>query len=453
MRELRYRELAPGMRRTGPVVYWMSRDQRPDDHWGLTIAQDTAIERGQPLWVVFCLLDRFLGAPWRAYHFMLTGLAETEKALQQKRIGFRVFQGRAPETLPTFLEDTKASLLVTDFSPLRDHRQDLTTLVERVRCPVWQVDAHNVVPCWVASKKQEWSATTIRRKIHRFLPDFLSEPPALKRHPFPVPAPSAGDLWAQAAADLPLDRSVGPVEWLKPGPKAAQAMLGRFLRDRLGRYHLERNDPNGDTESDLSPFLHFGQLSAQRAAWAVHTAEDAPTEAKEAFLEQIIVRRELADNFCANNDAYDRVEGFPRWARDTLAAHTADPRPYLYDDAVFEHGQTHDDLWNAAQRQMVARGKMHNYLRMYWAKKILEWTPSAADALRVILWLNDRYELDGRDPNGFVGAAWSVGGLHDRPWAERPIFGMIRFMNRAGCERKFDVPAFIRAFYNPSTQR
>jgi deoxyribodipyrimidine photo-lyase len=194
--------------------------------------------------------------------------------------------------------------------------------------------------------------------------------------------------------------------------------------------------------SDLSPYLHFGQIASQRVAWEVRRAE-APAEAKQAFLEELIVRRELADNFCYYNPAYDQVAGFPAWAQQTLDQHRRDPRDYLYELPDWEAGRTHDDLWNAAQLEMVRRGKMHGYLRMYWAKKILEWSATPEEALATAIYLNDRYELDGRDPNGYTGVAWSIGGVHDRPWGERPVFGKIRYMSRAGCQRKFNVEQYI----------
>ena len=195
-------------------------------------------------------------------------------------------------------------------------------------------------------------------------------------------------------------------------------------------------------QSDLSPYLHFGQIAPQRVAWEIQQS-DAPREAKQAFLEELIVRRELSDNFCWYNPDYDKFSGFPEWARKTLDQHRLDQRDFLYSLEEFEPGRTHDALWNAAQLEMVSRGKMHGYMRMYWAKKILEWTNSPEEALEIAIYLNDRYELDGRDPNGYVGVAWSIGGVHDRAWAERPVFGKIRYMSLAGCKRKFKVDEYI----------
>ncbi|MFW5721799.1 MAG: deoxyribodipyrimidine photolyase, partial [Desulfohalobiaceae bacterium] len=189
--------------------------------------------------------------------------------------------------------------------------------------------------------------------------------------------------------------------------------------------------------------LHFGQIAAQRVAQEVLSFKTR-TAYKEAFLEELIVRRELSDNFCFYNPAHDSVDGFPEWAGKTLDAHRKDPREHVYSLEEFEQARTHDPLWNAAQMEMVTRGKMHGYMRMYWAKKILEWTASPEEAMDVAITLNDRWELDGRDSNGYTGIAWSIGGVHDRAWPERPVFGKIRFMNDRGCRRKFDVDAYIR---------
>jgi len=253
---------------------------------------------------------------------------------------------------------------------------------------------------------------------------------------------TAGTIDPDAADRLAVDTAGPAITWCAPGEDEALAALDRFCRERLAGYDTARNDPTVAGQSDLSPYFHFGQLAPQRAALAVsrHGGDGA-----EAYLEELIVRRELSDNFCHHNEDYDRYEGLPEWARRTLEDHLVDPREHLYDLDAFEAGQTHDPLWNAAQTELVVRGKMHGYLRMYWAKKILEWTRDPGEALDLAITLNDRYSLDGRDPNGYVGCAWSVGGVHDRPWTERPIFGKVRYMNYNGCKRKFRVDRYVDA--------
>ena len=236
--------------------------------------------------------------------------------------------------------------------------------------------------------------------------------------------------------------TVSEADWITPGEKASLRVLKGFIEKKLGSYETGRNDPSADGQSDLSPYLHFGQISAQRIAIEV-SKTNAAKKSREAFLEELVVRRELSDNYCYYNRNYDNVEGFPEWAKKTLHAHRNDKREYLYVRAQFENGETHDDLWNAAQMEMVKRGKMHGYMRMYWAKKILEWTGSPEQAMEVAVYLNDKYELDGRDPNGYTGIAWSIGGVHDRAWNERPVFGKIRYMSYNGCKSKFDIKKYI----------
>jgi deoxyribodipyrimidine photo-lyase len=355
-----------------------------------------------------------------------------------------------------FLDTHPCGALVTDFDPLRIKRRWKDEVKSRVPVPLYEVDAHNIVPCWTASGKQEWAAYTFRPKIKRALPEYFGEFPAIVRHPFEANRrpdedhPQSGKLtghreepdWEGAAAGLKAQHSVAPVRWIAPGAREARAALAEFIDHRLPRYHLERNDPNADAVSGLSPYLHFGQLSAQRVALEV-ARSSASDEAKEAFLEESIVRRELSDNFCYYNRSYDRVESFPAWAQKTLGEHRRDAREYRYSLEELEEARTHDPLWNAAQREMTVRGKMHGYMRMYWGKKILEWSAHPEAALEAAIYLNDRYELDGRDPNGYAGIAWSIGGVHDRPWFDRPIFGKVRYMSYNGCRSKFDVNAYI----------
>ncbi|MBN2288555.1 MAG: deoxyribodipyrimidine photo-lyase [Candidatus Glassbacteria bacterium] len=425
----------------GPVVYWMSRDQRIHDNWALLFAQELAIESGEPLIVVFCLVPEFLGAGSRQYGFMLGGLQQVEAALRPYRIPFHLLEG-APETVvPKFVRTLKAGALVADFDPLRIKKLWKDKVKRDLRVPFFEVDAHNVVPCRLASAKQEYSAFTIRKKINRLLDRFLTGFPPLRKQETPAPENRPVD-WARAAASLTAGPEPAVAEWIEPGEKAALKALERFIREKLSGYAGTRNDPTAGGQSGFSPYFHFGQLSAQRAALETACSE-ADSRSKEAFLEELVVRRELADNFCHYNPAYDSFDCFPDWAKKTLDEHRQDPRPYTYSLGEFESASTHDDLWNAAQLEMVRKGKMHGYLRMYWAKKILEWSPDPEEAVRTAVLLNDRYELDGRDPGGYAGIAWSIGGVHDRPWAERLVFGKIRYMSYNGCRRKFSVDEYV----------
>jgi deoxyribodipyrimidine photo-lyase len=441
----RVRPLKTAGPKKGPVLYWMSREQRTRDNWALLFAQERALEQKAPLVVVFCLAPQFLGATLRHYSFMLQGLREVEQNLAEKNIPFYLLQGSPEVEIPAFIRTSGAGCLVTDFDPLRLKRQWQEGVADKIEVPFWQVDAHNLVPCWLASAKQEYGAYTLRPKLWRVLPEFLEEFPPLQtqgvageRLPPPVD-------WQAILETLSVDRGVAPVSWLQPGEEAAAAVLQNFLEHKLPFYPERRNDPTQDGQSHLSPYLHFGQISPQRVALAVHRA-GVPTAAREAFLDELIVRRELADNFCFYNPRYDAFAGFPPWAQKTLNEHRGDPREYLYTREQFEEAQTHDRLWNAAQMEMAATGKMHGYLRMYWAKKILEWSSSPEEALEIAISLNDRYELDGRDPNGYAGIAWSLGGVHDRAWGERQIFGKIRYMSYQGCKGKFNVTAYLEKY-------
>jgi len=437
VRMLREAEIRPA-----PIVYWMGREQRVRDNWALLFAQSKALDLKAPLLVVFCLTPRFLEAAWRQYAFMLQGLKGVERDLRELAVPFHVLAGPPESEIPSFVRARKAGFVVTDFDPLRIKRSWRGEVARGLSVPLAVVDSRNIIPCWAASQKQEYAAHTLRRKVARLLPGYVETVPAPKRHPFGGGGQSQPVRWDALEKSLQVDRSVAPVDRPEAGEKAARKRLQVFLREGLARYAAERNDPNAGLQSGLSPYLHFGQLSSLRAALEV-LGSGAPMESKEAFLEELITRRELADNYCWYNPHYDDPRGFPAWAVKTLEEHGRDPRDPRYTRKRLEAAHTHDPLWNAAQRELMELGTMPGYLRMYWAKKILEWSGSAGEAMEAAVYLNDRYQLDGRDPNGYAGIAWSVGGVHDRPWFERPIFGKIRTMTLNGCRSKFDVDAYI----------
>ncbi len=426
----------------GPVIYWMSRDMRLNDNWALLHAQDLGLELEAPLVVVFCLTAPFLGASLRHYAFMTEGLRELERDLKELNIDFVLLTGKPDEELPRYCNKKQAAALVTDFSPLRLSRDWKEKIAKMIDIAFIEVDAHNIIPCRVASPKLEYAAYTFRPKAKKLLPRFLTDFPAITKHPYGKAEPEHGINWEEALTTLSINNKGGKLSNFKPGERAAHLAMEDFIENRLFRYETERNDPTKDGQSDLSPYLHFGQLSAQRLAYMVGQAE-APGVHTESYLEELIIRRELSDNFCFYNDKYDTPECFPRWAGETLNEHLDDPREHLYLPEDFETAQTHDPLWNAAQNQMVITGKMHGYMRMYWAKKILEWTETPTQAMEIAICLNDRYSIDGRDPNGYAGIAWSIGGVHDRAWFQRPIFGKIRYMSYNGCRSKFKVDSYI----------
>lgn len=424
----------------GPAVYWMSRDQRVLDNWALLHTIEQANELNVPATVVFTLSNLFLGANLRHYTFMIDGLKHAEASLKSRNIGFVLLTGNPTETLPKYLDEVSAGLLISDFDPLRIKRQWKDIINSKIAITHHEVDTHNIVPCRVASQKVEFGAYTLRPKINKLLPQFLTDFPTIPK--LKNGSSTKPINWEKAMSWLNPDTSIKPVRGIESGEDKAHQSLNDFIANRLNGYNTQRNNPLANGQSNLSPYLHYGQLSAQRVAIEVSKA-NAPAEDKSAFLEELIVRRELSDNFCYYNPNYNTFDGFHAWAKETHQAHRSDEREYLYQLNDFEQGKTHDELWNAAQKELVDTGKMHGYMRMYWAKKILEWTQSPEQAMEFAIYLNDKYSLDGRDPNGYAGIAWSIGGVHDRAWGTRPVFGKIRYMNYNGCKRKFDVEGYI----------
>jgi deoxyribodipyrimidine photo-lyase len=435
------------------VVYWMQRAQRAWDNPALDMAISLANLLGKPAVAFFGVNPFVAGANLRHYHFLAEGLADIASGLRARRVGF-VVRAHPHHRLAPFLEDVRPCMLVGDENPLRQMERWRERVADAVRVPLWTVDADVVVPTRLIEGEQ-YAARTIRPRIHKHLASFLA----------PTDEPVAhvdfgqvglvgrvggerggGDQGTGQIVDgLPIDRSVGPVDGLRGGLSEARARLQRFIDRELGNYARDRSHPEEDGTSRLSPYLHFGQIGPREVARAVARA-DAPQASRDAFLEQLIVRRELGVNFVRHNDAYDCLDGCEAWARRTLRLHRFDDRPHLYTRDAFEAAATHDPLWNAAQRQMATTGWMHGYVRMYWAKKILEWSASPEEAFDTAVYLNDRYELDGRDPNGYANIAWAIGGKHDRPWPTRPVYGAIRSMSFASTSKKFDSARYIEAF-------
>lgn len=419
----------------GPVIYWMSREQRVEDNWGLLHARELAGERA--LLVAFCLVPEFLGATLRQYDFMLRGLEEVEASLKKQGIGFHLRLGDPAEVMVRLVQEVKAGCVVTDFDPLRIKQGWQHAVAAEIDVPLIEVDGHNVVPARVVSDKQEYAARTIRPKIHRLSEMFLEPFPELTDPAHTITAEPVD--WEKVRQSIQVDTAVKPVS-TPPGAKAGRNALADFIHNDLRDYAERRNDPTAEATSGLSPYYHFGQLAPQRAALDV--AATGKGDGQAAYLEELIIRRELSDNFCLHNKNYDSLKGAPDWALKTLDGHRDDPRPYTYSFREFEQAATHSRLWNAAQTQLLRSGTMHGYMRMFWAKKILEWSATPEEAYETAITLNDRYQLDGRDPNGYVGVLWSLAGVHDRPWQTRPIYGSIRYMNENGCRRKFKVDVY-----------
>jgi deoxyribodipyrimidine photo-lyase len=440
----------------GNVLYWMSRDIRVEDNWAMILAAQIATQKKSKLIVVFTLVPEFLDSTWRHYQFMLKGLLEVESKLKSAKIEF-VFLvcDEPPQAILEFVSKNHIGTLVTDFSPLRISKNWKEEVASAINISMIQVDAHNVVPTWIASPKQEFAARTFRPKITKLLPEFLVQIPRLDEvyqndDSNVVCVTSSLTKSKQTSIQKILDNpkdflkinfEVLPYSQTNPGSNAGNEVFERFCF-KLQNYNTKRNDPNADALSDLSPYYHYGFISTQRVALDLITRCGAEDENVKAYLEEMIVRRELSDNFCFYNENYDNYDGLADWAKKTLTKHWNDPRDFVYNLEEWDNANTHDPLWNAAHNEMKLKGKMHGFMRMYWAKKILEWSANPSEAIRIAIILNDKYTIDGRDPNGYVGILWSIGGLHDRAWFERPIYGQIRYMNYNGCKNKFDVKRY-----------
>jgi deoxyribodipyrimidine photo-lyase len=424
----------------GPVIYWMSRDQRTADNWALIYALQAANEKNVPLCVVFCLVPDYLGATERQYRFMVDGLRTAEPRLGQAGIGFYLLEGSPDIVLPSFLHRIGAGMLVTDFDPLRIKREWKRRVATAIDIPVVEVDAHNIVPCRL-TKQRIMSFASFRSKVMPLLPEFLIEYPEPVR-PDHVWEQETGSIdWDLALSKLDPDTTVKPLTWISPGEEQANVALKLFCQERIANYQEGLIDPSKNAQSDLSPYLHFGNLSSQRAVLEAQRTE-ASESVKSTFIDQIVVKKEIADNFCLHTPDYDSVAAFPEWARRSINGHRSDIREHLYTLDELDKGLTHDPLWNAAQTELVKRGKIHGYLREYWANKIMEWTKSPEEAFSFAIHLNDRYSLDGRDPSGYTGIAMVIGGLYGRPWQTKEVLGKVKRMTYTGARLRFDIHAY-----------
>ena len=435
-----------GHRRGRYVLYWMQQSQRASFNPALEYAIEMANCDGLPVLVAFGLMDDYPDANLRHYRFMLEGLRDVAVALAERRIKFVMRHG-APNRVAAALAE-EAALVVCDRGYLRHQKAWRAELARRALGAVVEVEGDVVVPLEVASGRAETSARTLRPSLQRVWDEYLRalEDAAVHKSALDLRFEGVVDLsdLEGVLGSLQLDRSVAPVGRFQGGTAEARRRLQQFLAARLDGYADARSEPAAFQCSLLSPYLHFGQISPVEIALAVRDVKQAADADRRAYLEELIVRRELAANFVEFESRYDDYACLPGWARATLDAHRADRRPHIYTREQLESAHTHDRYWNAAMREMRDTGFMHNYMRMYWAKKILEWSSDPAAAFRTVLHLNNKYFLDGRDANSYANVAW-VFGMHDRPWPERPVFGKVRYMNAKGLERKFDMAAYLRA--------
>jgi len=437
------------------VVYWMQRAQRGVDNPALDLAIALGNELALPVIAYFSAISNFPHANLRHYVFLNQGLPDIEEDLAERNVSFVV--RRPPHhQLDKLLHEVAAAIVVGDENPCREPERWRRVLAKRLHLPFLTVDADVVVPSKLFPKHQ-YALHIMKPRLYAELPKYLVHQPKTKaiyawKWPVHFESFDVRDDVTEGWKDF--DRSVGPVDTLTGGTHAALQRLKDFVDHDLHAYATKRNHPEWDGTSRLSPYLHFGHISSITIALAAQKAvdEDKATQtACDAYLNELIGWRELSVNFVKYVPDYDSLECAPEWAQKTLREHARDKRDPLYTLEQMEHARTYDELWNAAQIQMVKYGWMHNYLRMYWGKKILEWSRTPADAYRVAVALNDKYELDGRDPNGYAGIAWSIVGKFDRPWFTRPIFGQIRYMSGASTGKKFDSRQYIEQQTKPRT--
>mmetsp|Transcript_46364 Transcript_46364/g.91950 ORF Transcript_46364/g.91950 Transcript_46364/m.91950 type:complete len:574 (+) Transcript_46364:53-1774(+) len=437
------------------VLLWFQQDVRSDCNHSVEVAISLANFLAVPLVAAYGLFEGYPGASERCFAFLLDGLCELQQNLASRGVPLLVGRDQPPKVVMALAHASCA--VVCDMGYTRVVRGWRAQLAVALQCPLLQVEANVVVPIRTASRVLEHAAAPLRPKIKHALSRFTQPVPCLvlDNDKSDAAVDTAMELLSKAGiarlnitspfetlAILNVDRSVPYVPGLRGGPRAAMEKLQRFVKEHLSSYHRRRKDPAAQCQSQLSPYLHFGHISTlQVILWL---RQHVPGAEAEAWIEELVVRRELARNMVYfNPDGYDNYDGaVPPWARQSLQAHTSDPRPRLFSFDELDRGLTNDPAWNAAQHEMVASGHMHNYMRMYWCKQLLTWTPSPREAFEIAVRLNDRWELDGRDENGYMGIAWCFGN-HDREFPERPIFGSVRCMTRSGLKGKVDEARYI----------
>ncbi len=432
------------------LLYWAQMNRRVNSNHALAYAAELANQRGLPLLFYEGLTCTYPYASDRLHTFILEGVPDTSRHLERLGIGY-VFHLRKRRT---DLNDAfyrlaaDAAAVVTDDYPVFIARCHNATVPAKVKIPYFAVDSSCIVPMFHFDKR-EYGAYTMRPKVKKALSKYLNAvPPVRVKRRFDLKLPKLHTAVTEAnipklVASCEIDHTVGPSPVFRGGAKEGAARLKRFLHQRLRRYSSDHNEPSAAATSGLSPYLHFGHLSSLEVALAAKAYAEEHKLMADDFLEELIVRRELAFNFARFVENFT-LDYLPNWVRQTLAQHDQDRRANVYNREEFEQARTHDPLWNAAQKELLGTGKIHGYYRMYWGKKIIEWSPTHAEALDTMIYLNDRFALDGRDPNGYTNILWCFG-LHDRPWGERPVFGTVRYMSYEGMRRKTDVDAYIRA--------
>jgi len=431
------------------VLYWCSEAQRAEENPALEYALWRANQLGQGVVVAFGLDADFPEATERTFRFMLEGLADLKAALNERGLKLVAARGKPSQVALELAQD--ASLLVCDKAYLRTQRLWRDEVADEAPCPAIEVETELIVPVETASDKAEYAARTLRPKVHKHFEKFCrrvtSQPVQVESLRLAVHAKNGIELGGPGEIDallkkLNCDTSVPAVSLFRGGTSEAKQVWNRFLRSSFDSYDRNRNQPQTDDVSHMSKYLHYGQISPVYLADSARAAASGGKADKDSFIEELFVRRELAFNFAYFNPDYDSFNCLPDWAHKTIDKHRADPREHTYTREQLDNCETHDPYWNAAMREMKHTGYMHNYMRMYWGKKIYEWTAKPEEAFANTLALNNRYFLDGRDPNSYTGVAWCYG-VHDRPWQERPVFGQLRYMNANGLKSKAKPDKYV----------
>lgn len=432
------------------VLYWAQVNRRVESNHGLLYAAELANERGIPVLFYEGLTCSYPYANDRMHTFVLEGVPETARRAARLGIGycFHLRRRQADPDDAVYRLAREAAAVVTDDYPVFLARRHNASVPEKVDIPYFAVDSSCIVPM-AEMTKREWAAYTIRPKIGRLMSKWRRAAPEVKvKRAFEGGLPELHTVVTEEnvgelVSGCEIDHSVRPSLSYRGGRAAAGRRLRVFVEENLRLYAREKNEPAAHATSNLSPYLHFGHISSLEVALAVREYAKEHQLIAEEFLEELIVRRELAFNYARFSEDPSSFENLPEWARKTLSKHAMDNREPCYGREEFERAQTHDSLWNAAQKELLLRGKIHGYYRMYWGKKIIEWSRTHQDALETMIYLHDRYALDGRDPNTYANILWCFG-LHDRPWGEREVLGTVRYLSLDGMKRKTDVEAYLR---------
>lgn len=428
------------------VLYWMKNSFRAEMNPALNLAIDIANALGLPVLVMVTPDSTLCDFNRQQYFFMVDGIKEVHDLLEKKSIRMIAGTEHAPDAVRCYVEE--CAVLISDCAYMRDEKLLEKEVAVNTDSPFISVESNVIIPLNSLPRKEEYSAATLRPKIMKLLPVYLNPMPD------PIPEHSSLQIKIHGMESLPRhdlfgnrqnDYGFKPVPGIRAGTSAADKLLRDFISNKLHHYHEERNDPDRDVTSLLSPYLHFGQVAPVKVALAVIDNREGNEVSVTDFLDELIVRRELSFNFVNYNGNYDNINCLPAWARETLRVNSSVEREYIYSLSGFENCATHDSFWNASQNQLVTTGIIHNYMRMYWGKKIIEWTESPDIAYRYMVYLNNKYALDGNDPNSFAGIAWCFG-KHDRPWANRPVFGKVRYMNAGGLKRKFRMTEYMNRY-------